>query len=298
MVVNNKQRLVTGQEFAATSFATKAFSSGVRCGNCPGRGCSECPMFGVGENPTYLQRKRRREKRRQASGRASVEREQARREALIDELFSGGADGDTSAQAAEAESDGALFEALFSEEYGLPEGRGASRAPSANGGDGSGSGSAGGPLSRLRQALGGRANAGASDESSRRNTAMSEYSTAVTDRQASSSRQDGSQRQRAALRDRSRWDRYFALLGVKRGATRAEVKKAYYAQARLLHPDTVAGDARRNPTAAKKFRELTEAYEVICEDTLGCDVSEVTEDIIGMMSLRDAVGSIEEDSGH
>lgn len=25
-----------------------------RCTNCPSRGCYNCPMFGVGENPEYL----------------------------------------------------------------------------------------------------------------------------------------------------------------------------------------------------------------------------------------------------
>ena len=31
-------------------------SSTVCCNNCPSRGCKECPMYGVGLNPVYLER--------------------------------------------------------------------------------------------------------------------------------------------------------------------------------------------------------------------------------------------------
>ena len=78
------------------------------------------------------------------------------------------------------------------------------------------------------------------------------------------------------------------ILGVKRGASRADVKKAYYGRAKLYHPDTTDGDASRNPTAAKKFKELTDAYAIICEELLECDVGEVTEDIIDAASGRGA----------
>ena len=52
--------------------------------------------------------------------------------------------------------------------------------------------------------------------------------------------------------------------------------------------DTTDGDASRNPTAAKKFKELTDAYAIICEELLECDVGEVTEDIIDAASGRGA----------
>ena len=40
-------------------------------------------MFGVGENPVYLERQQRRDERRRASGAAQRQEEDARREALI-----------------------------------------------------------------------------------------------------------------------------------------------------------------------------------------------------------------------
>ena len=51
---------------------------------------------------------------------------------------------------------------------------------------------------------------------------------------------------------------YYELLGVDRGATEAEVKKAFRALARELHPD-VSDD----PNAEERFKEVVEAYEVL-----------------------------------
>ena len=43
------------------------------CNNCPSKGCKECPMYGVGLNPIYLERQAAREAKREASGEASGE---------------------------------------------------------------------------------------------------------------------------------------------------------------------------------------------------------------------------------
>lgn len=51
---------------------------------------------------------------------------------------------------------------------------------------------------------------------------------------------------------------YYDLLGIERGATEADIKKAYRKRAMELHPD-------RNPSpdAEAQFKEITEAYEVL-----------------------------------
>jgi len=61
---------------------------GARCTNCPSRGCKECPMFGVGSNPVYMQRVAERDAKREASGEAREERERIEREAMVGTLVS------------------------------------------------------------------------------------------------------------------------------------------------------------------------------------------------------------------
>ncbi|MCH4564272.1 molecular chaperone DnaJ [Halomonas sp. EGI 63088] len=54
---------------------------------------------------------------------------------------------------------------------------------------------------------------------------------------------------------------YYEVLGVERGADQKDIKKAYRRLAQKFHPD-------RNPdddTAAAKFREVSEAYEVLTD---------------------------------
>lgn len=52
---------------------------------------------------------------------------------------------------------------------------------------------------------------------------------------------------------------YYAILGVSRSATEAEIKKAYRKRARELHPD-VAGASPQNE---EQFKEVSAAYEVL-----------------------------------
>ncbi|KAL4310657.1 hypothetical protein GQ457_01G052200 [Hibiscus cannabinus] len=52
---------------------------------------------------------------------------------------------------------------------------------------------------------------------------------------------------------------YHEILGVRKNATASEIKKAYLELAKKLHPDVNKDD----PKAAKKFREVHGAYEVL-----------------------------------
>ncbi|HEU5262634.1 MAG TPA: molecular chaperone DnaJ [Gemmatimonadales bacterium] len=54
---------------------------------------------------------------------------------------------------------------------------------------------------------------------------------------------------------------YYRLLGVKRDANEAEIKKAYRRLAMQYHPDRVGPDQKQG--AEEKFKEITEAYEVL-----------------------------------
>ena len=49
------------------------------------------------------------------------------------------------------------------------------------------------------------------------------------------------------------------MLGIKKGASQSEIKKAYRKMAKKYHPDTNAGDE----AAAEKFKEVSEAYSVL-----------------------------------
>src|SRR6476659_7374822 len=52
---------------------------------------------------------------------------------------------------------------------------------------------------------------------------------------------------------------YYEVLGVGRDATEAEIKKAFRALARTLHPDV----NKHDPDAEEQFKEAAEAYEVL-----------------------------------
>lgn len=54
---------------------------------------------------------------------------------------------------------------------------------------------------------------------------------------------------------------YYEVLGVGRGASEAEMKKAFRRLARELHPDVNAHD----PEAEEKFKQAAEAYEVLSD---------------------------------
>ncbi len=52
---------------------------------------------------------------------------------------------------------------------------------------------------------------------------------------------------------------YYKTLGVEKGASKDEIKKAFYKLAHKHHPDKKGGDE-------KKFKEVNEAYQVLSDD--------------------------------
>jgi molecular chaperone DnaJ len=54
---------------------------------------------------------------------------------------------------------------------------------------------------------------------------------------------------------------YYKTLGVKRGATQEEIRKAYRRLARKYHPDLNPGDK----AAEEKFKQLSEAYDILSD---------------------------------
>jgi DnaJ-class molecular chaperone len=53
----------------------------------------------------------------------------------------------------------------------------------------------------------------------------------------------------------------YQRLGLKRGASEAEIKKAYRSLAKQLHPDR----NKDNPDAARRFGEVTQAYDILSD---------------------------------
>src|SRR5215204_5143049 len=53
----------------------------------------------------------------------------------------------------------------------------------------------------------------------------------------------------------------YQQLGVKRGASEAEIKKAYRSLAKQLHPDR----NKDNPRAGERFAQVTKAYDLLSD---------------------------------
>ena len=54
---------------------------------------------------------------------------------------------------------------------------------------------------------------------------------------------------------------FYTILGVSRSASASEIEAAYRRLSKKFHPDTNQQDA----SAAQKFKELTEAYDVLSD---------------------------------
>jgi len=87
----------------------------------------------------------------------------------------------------------------------------------------------------------------------------------------------------------------YQRLGVKRGATDAEIKKAYRSLAKQLHPDR----NKDKPDAAKRFGEVTAAYDLLSDKDKRAryDRGEIDEDGNPKMPFGDGFGGYSRGAG-
>ncbi|HNF99689.1 MAG TPA: DnaJ domain-containing protein, partial [Pseudomonadota bacterium] len=64
---------------------------------------------------------------------------------------------------------------------------------------------------------------------------------------------------------------HYKTLGVAEGASAEEIKKSYRKLAKRYHPDATGGDKAKE----SKFKEITEAYEVLSDEQKRKEYDEV-----------------------
>jgi len=87
----------------------------------------------------------------------------------------------------------------------------------------------------------------------------------------------------------------YQRLGLKRGASEAEIKKAYRSLAKQLHPDR----NKDNPNAARRFAEITHAYDLLSDKDKRAqyDRGEIDEDGNPKMPFGSGFGGYSRSSG-
>jgi curved DNA-binding protein CbpA len=80
----------------------------------------------------------------------------------------------------------------------------------------------------------------------------------------------------------------YEVLGVQRDASDQEIKAAYRRMAMRYHPDRNAGDAE----ASDRFREVTRAYEVLCNPTARAKIDRLIQPVfsVGELFLENRFG--------
>ena len=182
-----------------------SLAMGTRCNNCPSRGCSMCPMFGVGQNPVYQKRVAAREEKKARSGAAAAARREEENQRKMDTIYgSAGLDGE---EGGASPFDDEAFDAIFGGGYAAPSEEYESAA------------------------------AGARSSGGRRK----QPSAAMVPGDAES---QAKERFREVLEDDDATmeglDPY-AVLGVKKRASAKEIKRAFRRLALRWHPDRCAG---------------------------------------------------------